>query len=204
MPHLDIQALVQTVGYPGITAMVFLESGVPFGFFLPGASLLFTAGLLAAQGLFDPWILIPLVAVAAIAGDSVGYWFGARFGVKLFLRPDSRFLRHEHLERAKDFYDRYGRQAVLFARFVPVVRTFVPIIAGVVRMNYPLFLTYNIIGGVAWAAGVAVLGYFLGNFPFVERYFSGIIFAIIIVTCFPIAWEYWKSYRLNRKNTVRG
>lgn len=195
MSHLDIQSLVQAVGYPGVAIMVFLESGIPIGFFLPGASLLFTAGLLASRGLFDPWILVPLVAFAAIAGDSVGYWFGGRFGVKLFLRPDSRFLRHEHLERAKEFYDRYGRQAVLLARFVPIVRTFVPIVAGVVRMSYPLFLTYNVIGGITWAAGVAILGYFLGGFPLVERYFSAVILAIIVITCLPIAWEYWKSYR---------
>lgn len=203
MLHLDIQWLVQAVGYPGVALMIFLESGVPFGFFLPGASLLFTAGLLASRGLFDPWILVPLVAAAAILGDSAGYWFGARFGIRLFLRPDSRFFRHEHLERAKEFYEKYGRQAVLLARFVPIVRTFVPIVAGVVRMRYPLFLSYNVIGGLAWAAGVAVLGYYLGNIPFVERYFSAIILTIIFVTCLPIAWEYWKAYRAAKEEPAR-
>lgn len=195
MLHIDIQHLVQIVGYPGVAGMIFLESGVPFGFFLPGASLLFTAGLLAGQGFFNPWVLVPLVAAAAIAGDSVGYWFGAKWGVKLFLRPDSRFFRHEHLEKAKEFYDRYGKQAVLLARFVPVVRTFVPIVAGVVRMEYQTFLTYNVLGGITWAAGVTTLGVFLGGVPLVEKYFTAIILTIIFVTCIPIAREYWKAYR---------
>jgi membrane-associated protein len=191
--HLDIQALVQLVGYPGVVAMVFLESGVPIGFFLPGASLLFTAGLLAGQGYFDPWILVPAVTLAAILGDSAGYWFGARFGIKLFLRPDSRFLRHEHLESAKEFYDKYGKQAVFLARFVPVVRTFVPIVAGIVAMDYKTFLVYNVLGSFAWATLVTLLGVFLGGFPFVEKYFTAIILAVIIVTCLPLVREYWKS-----------
>lgn len=196
--HLDIQQLVQLVGYPGVVAMVFLESGVPFGFFLPGASMLFTAGLLAGQGFFDPWLLVPLVAVAAALGDSTGYWIGSHWGIKLFLRPDSRFFRHEHLERAKEFYERYGRQAVLFARFVPVVRTFVPIVAGIVQMEYRVFLTFNIIGAVAWAAGITVLGVFLGNVPFVDKYFSIIILGIIFVTCIPIAIEFLRKRRADQ------
>jgi membrane-associated protein len=197
--HLDIQALVQLVGYPGVVGMIFLESGVPFGFFLPGASLLFTAGLLAGQGYFDPWILVPSVTLAAILGDSVGYWFGARWGVKLFLRPDSRFLKHEHLERAKAFYDRYGKQAVFLARFVPVVRTFVPIVAGIVAMEYKTFLTFNVLGGVAWAASITALGVFLGGVPFIEKYFTAIILTIIVVTCIPVAQEYWKTQRRSRE-----
>lgn len=193
--HLDIRALVELVGYPGVAAIIFLESGVPIGFFLPGASLLFTAGLLAGQGFFDPLILIPLVTLAAMLGDSTGYWFGSRYGIKLFLRPDSRFFKHEHLEKAKEFYDKHGRQAVLFARFVPVVRTFVPIVAGIVGMQYRSFLTFNIIGALAWASGVTTLGYFLGGVPFVEKYFTAIVLTIIAVTCIPIAREYWKAYR---------
>jgi membrane-associated protein len=196
--HLDIQQLVQLVGYPGVVAIVFLESGVPFGFFLPGASMLFTAGLLAGQGFFDPWLLVPLVAVAAALGDSTGYWIGSHWGIKLFLRPDSRFFRHEHLERAKEFYEKYGRQAVLFARFVPVVRTFVPIVAGIVQMEYRVFLTFNIIGAVAWAAGITILGVFLGNVPFVEKYFSIIILGIIFVTCIPIAIEFLRKRRADQ------
>lgn len=193
--HLDIRALVELVGYPGIAAIIFLESGVPFGFFLPGASLLFTAGLLAGQGYFDPLILIPLVTLAAMFGDSTGYWFGSRWGIKLFLRPDSRFFKHEHLEQAKTFYEKFGKQAVLLARFVPVVRTFVPIVAGVVKMDYRTFLTFNVIGALAWAAGVTTLGVFLGNIPFVEKYFTAIVLTIIAVTCLPIAREYWKARR---------
>ncbi len=193
--HLDIRALVELVGYPGIAAIIFLESGIPIGFFLPGASLLFTAGLLAGQGFFDPWILIPMVTLAAMLGDSTGYWVGSRWGIKLFLRPDSRFFKHEHLEQAKTFYEKYGKQAVFFARFVPVVRTFVPIVAGIVGMHYRTFLAYNILGALSWAAGVTTLGVFLGGVPFVEKYFTAIILAIIAVTCIPIAREYWKAYR---------
>ncbi|MEN9413634.1 MAG: hypothetical protein RLZZ342_721 [Candidatus Parcubacteria bacterium] len=195
MPHLDLPALVQLFGYPGVAGMIFLESGVPFGFFLPGASLLFTAGLLAGQGFFNPWILVPLVTLAAVLGDNVGYWIGAHWGVKLFVRPDSRFFRHSHLEKAKAFYEQYGKQAVFLGRFVPVVRTFVPIVAGIVRMDYRTFLAYNIASGFVWAAGVTLLGVFLGGIPFVENNFSAIILLVIAFTCMPLVWEYWKSQK---------
>ena len=150
MPHIDLTALVQLVGYPGIFLTVFLESGLPIGFFLPGASMLFTAGLLASQGFFNPWILIPMVAIAAMLGDNVGYWFGAKVGIRLFLRPNSRFFKHEHLKRAELFYEKYGAQTILLARFVPIVRTFAPIVAGIARMNYKLFFIYNVIGALMW------------------------------------------------------
>src|SRR6185503_5405697 len=153
--------LIKFIGYPGIFAIIFAESGLFFGFFLPGASLLFTAGLLASQGYFDPWILIPLVTIAAILGDNTGYWFGAKIGYKLFLRPDSRWFHHEHLERAKQFYDKYGSRTIFFGRFIPIVRTFAPIVGGVVRMPYRVFFTYNILGALTWATGVTSLAYFL-------------------------------------------
>lgn len=191
MPHFELIPLVKLIGYPGIFAVIFLESGVFFGFFLPGASLLFTAGLLASQGFFNPWFLIPLVALAAILGDSTGYWFGRTMGVRLFLRPDSRFLKHEHLERAKDFYDRHGMQAILLARFVPIVRTFAPIVAGVVGMRYRAFLAYNVAGALAWGAGVTFLGYWLGEkVPFVSDYLTPVILGIILVTLIPLAIEF--------------
>lgn len=190
MLHFDLVALVKLVGYPGLFAMIFLESGVFFGFFLPGASILFTAGLLASQGYFDSWVLIPLVALAAILGDSTGYWFGAKLGVRLFLRPDSRFFRHEHLERAKEFYDEHGAIAVVLARFIPIIRTFAPIVAGVVKMRYRVFLAYNVAGALVWAAGVTFLGYFLGaRFPFVGHYLTEIVVIIVVVTCIPLLWR---------------
>src|SRR3989344_7903374 len=194
IPHLELIPLVKAIGYPGIAAIVFLESGVPFGFFLPGASMLFTAGLLSSQGFFNPWILIPLVTIAAILGDNVGYWFGRKLGVRLFLRPDSRFFKHRHLERAKRFYDAYGARAIMLGRFVPIVRTFAPIVAGVVEMNYRTFVTYNILGALAWATGVTTLGYFLGvNVPLVGEYLTPIILVIIFVTCIPLAWDMIKK-----------
>ena len=150
----SLTTFVQAIGYPGLAAAVFLESGVFFGFFLPGASMLFTAGLLASQGFFNILILIPLLTLAAILGDNAGYWFGAKVGVRLFLRPDSRFFKHEHLEKARAFYDRHGGRAVFLGRFIPVIRTFAPIVAGVVLMRYRTFVLYNIAGALAWATGV--------------------------------------------------
>lgn len=194
MPHIDIVSLVHAVGYPGVTLMVFLESGVPIGFLFPGASMLFTAGLLSSQGFFNPWVLLPLIIVAAILGDSVGYWLGSTLGVKLFLREDSLLFHKRHLERAKEFYDQYGKQAVFFARFVPIVRTFSPIVAGVVRMPYSLFLFYNILGAILWGAGVTFAGFFLGTIPFVQRYFSLVLTAIVVATLIPLAWHVFKPY----------
>jgi len=186
--------LVRAIGYPGLFAVVFLESGVFFGFFLPGSSMLFTAGLLATRGLFNPWTLILLLSIAAALGDSAGYWFGNVVGVRLFLRPDSTWFRHDYLEKAKDFYDKHGVQTVFLARFIPIVRTFVPIVAGVVNMRYRTFLAYNVLGAILWAGGVTFLGYYLGEkVPFVQTYLTPIIVIIIIVTCIPLLWEFRKK-----------
>lgn len=194
MPHFELIPLVKLIGYPGLFAVVFLESGVFFGFFLPGASMLFTAGLLASQGFFSPWVLIPLLALAAILGDSAGYWFGSKVGVSLFAREDSRFFHHRHLERAKDFYDKHGVIAIILARFIPIVRTFAPIIAGIVRMRYRTFLTYNIAGALLWGSGVTFLGYFLGaKVPMVSHYLTPIVIGIVILTCIPLFWEMRKQ-----------
>ena len=194
MPHIELLPLVTYFGYPGIFIAVFLESGLPIGFFLPGASMLFTAGLLASQGIFNPWILIPLIAIAAILGDNAGYWFGAKVGIKLFLRPNSRFFRHEHLVPAQHFYERRGAETILLARFVPIIRTFAPIVAGIAGMNYRKFVIYNIIGAISWGSGITFLGYYLGGrFPFVEQYLTPIILTIIIVTTIPLVREMWKA-----------
>jgi len=196
VPHFDLMLLVQTFGYPGIFLAIFAESGLFFGFFLPGASLLFTAGLLASQGFFNPFILIPGVTIAAILGDSAGFWFGRKVGYRLFLRPDSRFFKHEHLQSAEVFYEKYGSRMILFARFVPVVRTFAPIIAGVANMRYRIFLIYNVLGALLWASGVTSFAYFLGRkIPGVEKYLSLIIIAIIIVSSIPLALEAWRAHK---------
>lgn len=193
MHYFELVPLIKFIGYPGLFTAVFLESGVFFGFFLPGASMLFTAGLLASQGFFNVWILIPLLTLAAILGDNTGYWFGNKVGVRLFLRPDSRFFKHEYLERAKDFYERHGAIAIMLARFIPIVRTFAPIIAGIVKMRYRVFFFYNIAGALTWGSGVTFLGYYLGErFPFVEHYLMLIVLVIIIVTTIPIFWELFR------------
>lgn len=188
--HAGLVHIVELVGYPGLFLAVFFESGVFFGFFLPGSSMLFTAGLLATQGLFDIWILIPLLTLAAVLGDSAGYWFGNTVGVSLFFKKDSRFFKHEHLEKAKDFYEKHGVQAVILARFVPIVRTFAPIIAGIANMRYRTFLSYNIVGGFLWAAGIAFIGYFLGRrVPLIEHYLTPIVLVIIVASLVPLLWE---------------
>lgn len=196
MLPFDLLPLVQFIGYPGVTLIIFLESGTIIGFWLPGASLLFTSGLLASQGFFNPWILIPLVTIAAILGDNVGYWFGAKIGIKLFVRPDSRFFHRGHLAQTQHFYEKHGSKTILLARFIPIVRTFAPIVAGIAGMHYPTFVTYNIIGALSWATGITTLGYVLGSrFPLVGEYLEFFIMGIIFVTLIPLAWEFWKSYR---------
>ncbi|MBM3261328.1 hypothetical protein FJY93_02815 [Candidatus Kaiserbacteria bacterium] len=190
MPQISLMHLVQIVGYPGLFATVFLESGVFFGFFLPGASMLFIAGLLASQGFFNIWILIPLLTAAAILGDNVGYWFGKKVGVALFFRPDSRFFKHEYLEKAKAFFDKHGAQTIFLARFLPIIRTFAPILAGITQMNYRIFLIYNVLGAVVWGAGTTFAGYYLGVcMPYFEEYVMWIVLFFIIASTLPIIWE---------------
>lgn len=194
LPHLDLIALIQTIGYLGIFAIVFAESGLFFGFFFPGDSLLFTAGLLASQGFLDVRVLVILAMLGAILGDSVGYWFGAKVGPKIFTREDSFFFHKRHVERTHNFYLKYGAKAVVLARFVPIVRTFTPILAGVGTMPYVTFLKFNIIGGVLWGAGVTLLGYFLGTtIPGIEAYLLPIVIAIIVASFIPIVVELIKN-----------
>lgn len=196
LPALDPSTLLTTFGYIGLFSIVFAESGLFFGFFLPGDSLLFTAGLFAARGFFDIWVLVLIVPIAAILGDSVGYWFGSWVGPRLFTREDSFFLNKKHVERAQRFYEKYGPKAILFARIVPVVRTFVPILAGVGSMNYRTFLTYNIIGGILWGAGFPLLGYYLGTtFPIIQEYLEVAIIGIIVLSFVPIVVEIWREKR---------
>lgn len=188
LPSLDPTALIVALGYVGLFAIVFAESGLLFGFFLPGDSLLFTAGLLAAADVLDIWVLIFIIPIAAVLGDTVGYWFGSWAGPRIFKREDSFFFNKKHVGRAEKFYEKYGAKAIVLARFVPFIRTFVPILAGVGRMQYRTFVTYNIIGGLLWGVGVTLLGYFLGNFlPHAESYLLPIVLGIILISLIPIA-----------------
>ena len=192
--HFDLMALIKTFGYLGIFTIVFAESGLFFGFFFPGDSLLFTAGLIASQGFLNIWILVPLIILGAILGDNVGYWFGAKVGPKIFTREDSFFFHKRHVERTHNFYLKYGAKAVVLARFIPIVRTFTPILAGVGTMPYGTFLKFNIIGGVFWGAGVTLLSYFLGAIiPGIDRYLLPIVIGIIVASFLPIAFEFFKS-----------
>ena len=184
--HFDLPELIRAVGYAGVFAIIFAESGLLIGFFLPGDSLLFTAGFLASQGFFDITILCLLTFIAAVAGDSVGYTFGHKVGRRLFQKPESTFFHPDHLKRAEDFYEKHGKKTIIFARFLPVVRTFAPIVAGIGKMEYKTFLTYNLIGGFLWAVCITLAGYFLGSLiPDVDKYLLPIIVLIVIVSILP-------------------
>ncbi len=196
----DLVALIKAAGYLGLFGIVFAESGLFVGFFLPGDSLLFTAGFLASQGLLNIWILAPLAFIAAILGDNFGYAFGKRVGPAIFVKERSVLFHKEYLERARIFYEKYGGKAIVLARFLPVVRTFAPILAGVGRMRYPTFLFYNVIGGVCWAIGLTLTGYYLGNVvPNVDRYLVPIVLAIIVLSVTPPLWHLVKNREIFRK-----
>lgn len=174
------------LGYVALFAAVFAESGLFFGFFLPGDSLLFAAGLFAAKGDFNIIFIGLGCFLAAVAGDQVGYWFGVKVGRKFYGQKDSFFFRQEHVEKTKEFYEKHGTKTLILARFVPIVRTFAPIVAGVAGMNYPTFLRFNLIGGFLWSIGLPFLGYRLGqSFPQLEEYLMPIIIVIIILSVIP-------------------
>jgi membrane-associated protein len=193
---LDPRDLLVTFGTIGLFLIVFAESGLFFGFFLPGDSLLFTAGLFAAQGILNlPLILIGCF-VAAVAGDQVGYVFGRRVGPALFRRPDSRLFKQEYVTRAQAFFEKHGPKTIVLARFVPIVRTFAPILAGVGSMRYRTFVSYNLIGGFLWAVGVTLLGYALGELiPDIDAYLLPIIAVIIGISLMPVFFEWWRRRR---------
>lgn len=196
--HLDPMAIIKTGGYLGLALLVFAESGLFIGIFLPGDSLLFVAGLLAAGGFlaFGPLALI--VVAAAILGDSVGYWFGANIGDNLFKRKDSRFFKQAYVTRTQDFFAAYGGRAIILARFVPIVRTIAPVLAGVGSMRYRRFLSYNALGGFLWGAGVVSLGFFLGSvIPNSDKYVLPISFVIIALSFLPILINLFRSRRAN-------
>lgn len=193
---LDPIEMVKTGSYLGLAFIIFAESGLLVGIFLPGDSLLFAAGLLSAGGFLAFGPLVFVVIAAAIVGDSVGYWFGANVGVNFFKRKNSFFFKQEYLKRTELFYEKYGGRAVVLARFVPIVRTLAPILAGIGSMSYRTFLTYNIIGGVLWGAGMTSLGYFLGSIiPDSERYILPLSLVIIVISFLPILINFARGKR---------
>lgn len=192
--HFDLTQLIHSFGptaaYFLLTGVVFAESGLFFGFFLPGDSLLFTAGFLASQGFFNIFVLTILMVVAAITGDSVGYWFGKKVGKKLFTREDSRLFKKKYLVEAHKFYQKHGGKTIFLARFIPAVRTFAPIVAGAADMTYREFLSYNIFGGLAWGGGITLAGFFLGKaIPNADKYLLPIIAVIVVVSVMPAVWH---------------
>jgi len=190
----NLVSLIKTAGYFGLFGIVFAESGLLLGFFLPGDSLLFTAGFLASQGFLNIWILIPLVFIGAVLGDNVGYAFGHKVGPLIFTKEDSILFHKDHLERAKVFYEKHGPKTLVLARFMPGIRTFVPILAGIGKMNYPTFMTYNLVGGLLWGIGMPLLGYFLGSvIPDIDRYLIPIIMAIIVLSLLPSLYHILKA-----------
>jgi membrane-associated protein len=176
--------------------VIFAESGLLIGFFLPGDSLLFTAGLLCSQDLLNLPVVLVGCFLAAVAGDQVGYVFGSRVGPALFRRPDSRIFRQEYVDKARHYFERYGSRTIVLARFVPIVRTFAPIVAGVGSMPYRTFVTFNVLGGLLWAVGVTLLGYILGeSIPDIDKYLLPVIGLIVVVSVLPIAIEILRSRR---------
>ena len=198
--NFDLKTFIETVGYLGVFFIVFAESGLLIGFFLPGDSLLFTAGLLAAEGFFNLPTLIVLSVIAAVTGDSVGYAFGSKVGRKFFNKEDSLLFKREHLLKAENFYERHGGKTIVLARFMPFIRTFAPIVAGIGRMRYSSFLIFNLLGGFLWAVGLPLLGFLLGkSIPDIDRYLLLIIGAIVILSLVPSAWHLYREKRNRRQ-----
>jgi membrane-associated protein len=194
--HFDLKLIIESIGYVGLFAIVFAESGLFFGFFLPGDSLLVTAGLLATQNYFNILILIPLLALGAVLGDSAGYWMGKKFGKKIFNKDKSLIFSKNHIKTAEEFYKKNGTKTIILARFLPYVRTFAPIVAGIAEMDYGKFLTFNIAGGTTWATLMLLIGYFLGRvIPNVDHYLIPLIIIIVIISFLPSAYEHRRKIK---------
>lgn len=198
-PEALIRLLSTTItgwyGYVLLFFIVFAETGLLVGFFLPGDSLMFTVGVVAGAGQLNIWLINILLIAAAVIGDGVGYALGRRAGPHIFNRPSSRFFNREHLERTHAFYEKHGGKTIIYARFIPIVRTFAPFVAGVAEMSYLKFLSFNIFGGIGWVAALTTAGYFLGSVEFVRRYFDKVIVLIVLISVMPMVLEFWKSRR---------
>ncbi|MFD3307869.1 DedA family protein [Streptomyces sp. NPDC058694] len=199
---LDPDYLLDSFGIWGLLLIVFAESGLLIGFFLPGDSLLFTAGLLITSNQLDfpLWAAVVLICIAAIVGDQVGYMFGKKVGPSLFTRPDSRLFKQENVVKAHEFFEKYGPKSLVLARFVPIVRTFTPIIAGVSGMKYRSFLIFNVVGGILWGAGVTLLGSWLGQIDFVKKNIEPILLLIVFISVVPIIIEFMRARSKSKKN----
>lgn len=194
MIHFDLPELIRAAGYLGLFGIIFAETGLLVGFFLPGDSLLFTAGILAAEGYLNISLLLIVLAGAAIIGDSVGYTIGRKLGPKIFTKEESLLFNKKHIKRAQEYFDKHGPKTIIIARFVPIVRTFAPTIAGVGKMNYAKFLAYNVIGGILWVCGLTILGYFLGiKIDNIDKYILPIVAVIILISVLPYIKQFISS-----------
>ena len=206
--HLDrhLHAIIESWGpwtYVLLFAIIFCETGLVVTPFLPGDSLLFAAGAMAAlyPDSLSIVLLLVLLTVAAVVGDTVNYAIGRWIGPRAF-RVNAWFLKHEHLVRTQEFYERHGGKTIVLARFVPIIRTFAPFVAGVGRMNYPQFLFYNVVGGIVWVVVCTLAGYFFGNVPIVKRNFELVVVGIVLLSVLPIAWEFWAARRRARSGNT--
>ena len=199
----NLEELIRWGGLTVLIIIVFAETGLLIGFFLPGDSLLITAGLIAAQGYLDIFVLNVTLILAAIIGDQVGYLFGRKTGPRLFNRENSLLFKKDHLIKAKEFYEKYGGRAIIYARFVPFARTFAPIVAGIGQMDYGKFVTYNIAGGILWVASMTLLGYYFGNIPFIKKNFEYVIIGVILLSVMPVVIGYLK-HRKEKKLEEKG
>lgn len=200
---LNPKSIIHYGGLALLLFVIFAETGLFFGFFLPGDSLLFVAGLMCGSPIFDVniYLLLGTLIIAGIAGNFVGYIFGRKTGPLLFRRDDTLFFKKKHVNLAKDFYDRYGGTALILGRFMPIVRTFVPIMAGVVQLDFKKFVIYNIVGCVAWILSMTLAGYFLGKlFPALQDNLEYIVITIILISMIPLAWTYLKEKRRTRQS----
>jgi membrane-associated protein len=195
----DVETLVRVGGLTAMTAIVFAETGLMIGFFLPGDSLLVTAGVFAATGQLNIWILNLLLVTAAIVGDTVGYWFGRKMGPALFRRPKSLLFNPDHLRRAHDFYEKHGGKTIIIARFMPIIRTFAPIVAGMGEMNYRRFLSFNVFGGIFWVVSMTGIGYFLGRIPGVREHIEVVIIIVVVLSVLPGIIAFARERRKRRR-----
>jgi membrane-associated protein len=199
----SLDDLVRWGGYFILVAIVFTETGLLVGFFLPGDSLLITAGLVAAAGGLDIWLLNGLLIVAAIVGDSVGYAIGYRTGPRLFRKEESRWFARKHLLRTREFYERHGGKTIVLARFIPIIRTFAPVVAGVGQMEYRRFLFYNVFGGIGWVVSLTWAGYLLGQtIPNIDRHIHIVVAVVIVLSVVPIGVEWWRARSRARQGTA--
>jgi membrane-associated protein len=191
------------LGYTALAGIVYAETGLLLGFFLPGDSLLFTVGVVAGAGSLDIVLINVALMAAALAGDSTGFFLGRQTGPRIFTRPDSLLFKQEYVRRTREFYDRYGGKTIILARFVPVIRTFAPFMAGVSGMRYPRFLSFSVFGSIGWIFVMSMLGYTLGGVPFVRRHFDEVILLIVFVSLLPTFREGWKAWHAKRQVGTR-